>query len=151
MNPGAAWLPPDMIAGAVLAVPGVAALHPGPFGEVATHLPGRRVPGIRETGTETDDGTGTGPGIGPGTGAALEVHLVLWWGRPVLPTAEAVRRSLTALGASRVDVIVEDVALPEVVIPAAGAGAVVPDAISAGPAAPTGQRTSPRAPVEDLP
>ncbi|MGL5861474.1 MAG: hypothetical protein ACRCY9_09490, partial [Phycicoccus sp.] len=37
----------DRVAEAVLAVPGVAGLHGGTFGEVATYLPGRRVIGIR--------------------------------------------------------------------------------------------------------
>ncbi|MFD4183444.1 hypothetical protein ACFWPB_20405, partial [Rhodococcus sp. NPDC058514] len=38
--------PADLIADAVLAVPGVAGLHGGMFGEVATYLPGRRVLGV---------------------------------------------------------------------------------------------------------
>ena len=42
----------DSIAAAVLAVPGVAALHPGMFGEVGTYLPGRRVTGVRITDDE---------------------------------------------------------------------------------------------------
>ncbi len=32
---------------AVLAIPGVADMHDGMFGEIATYLPGRRVPGIQ--------------------------------------------------------------------------------------------------------
>ena len=39
----------DRLAAAVLAVPGVEALHPGMFDEVGTYLPGRRVAGIRIT------------------------------------------------------------------------------------------------------
>ncbi|MET8846037.1 hypothetical protein [Amycolatopsis sp. NPDC004625] len=37
----------DAIAAAVLALPAVAGLHSGRFGEIATLLPHRRVPGIR--------------------------------------------------------------------------------------------------------
>ncbi|OLR91838.1 hypothetical protein [Actinokineospora bangkokensis] len=40
-------LDPDVIAAAVRAAPGVADLHGGRFGEVATLLPGRRVTGVR--------------------------------------------------------------------------------------------------------
>jgi uncharacterized alkaline shock family protein YloU len=36
----------DLIAAAVLALPGVAGLHAGAFGTVATYLPGRRVAGV---------------------------------------------------------------------------------------------------------
>lgn len=42
----------DRIADAVLACPLVAGLHGGRFGEVATYLPGRRIPGVRVTPTE---------------------------------------------------------------------------------------------------
>jgi hypothetical protein len=37
----------DRIATAVQAGPHVAGLHSGRFGEIATYLPGRRVPGVR--------------------------------------------------------------------------------------------------------
>ena len=37
----------DRVAAAVRNVPGVADLHTGAFGEVATHLPGRRVGGVQ--------------------------------------------------------------------------------------------------------
>ena len=46
--------PAERLAAAVLAVPGVAALHPGMFGEVGTYLPGRRVAGIRITDNVVD-------------------------------------------------------------------------------------------------
>ncbi|MFB9376660.1 hypothetical protein ACFFKU_04395 [Kineococcus gynurae] len=52
---------PEAVGAAVLTVPGVARLHGGPFGEVATYLPGRRVTGVRL-------GDGTGP---------VEVHVVV--------------------------------------------------------------------------
>jgi uncharacterized alkaline shock family protein YloU len=68
----------------------VAGLHPGSYAEVASYLPGRRVVGVRCD------------------GRTVEVHVVLRWGDPVPATAEAIRRALTALGASTVDVVVED-------------------------------------------
>lgn len=84
----------DRVAIAVLGVPGVVGLHPGVFGEVATYLPGRRVDGVR---------------LRPDRS---EVHLVLAWGAPALPTAEAVRAAASALTGTPVDVSVEDVADP---------------------------------------
>lgn len=42
--------PADRVAEAVLAVPGVAGLNGGAFGEVATYLPGRRVVGVADRG-----------------------------------------------------------------------------------------------------
>jgi hypothetical protein len=91
----------DGIASAVLAVPGVTRLHPGLFGEVATHLPGRRVAGIRLT----DD--------------RAEVHVAIrvdWsdlQGGSVLDIAERARRAATAVAGVPVDVIVEDLALDD--------------------------------------
>ncbi|WP_103342320.1 hypothetical protein [Amycolatopsis sp. CA-126428] len=46
MTPGAG-IDPDRIAAAVQALAPVAGLHSGRFGEIATYLPGRRVPGVR--------------------------------------------------------------------------------------------------------
>jgi hypothetical protein len=60
--------PADRVAAAVRAVPGVADLHPGMFGEVGTYLPGRRVPGIR-----IDDG-------------AVQVHICVVFGASVRDT-----------------------------------------------------------------
>lgn len=42
----------DLITAAVLGCPSVMGLHGGRFGEVATYLPGRRVPGVRLAATE---------------------------------------------------------------------------------------------------
>lgn len=81
----------DRVAAAVRAVPGVADLHAGRFGEVATYLPGRRVDGVR---------------LRPQT---CEVHVVLWWGAAVLATADLVRQAARALTGTQVDVTVEDV------------------------------------------
>jgi len=83
----------DRIAAAVRAVPGVADLHPGMFGEVGTYLPGRRVPGVR-----IKDG-------------AVEVHLSVVFNASVQKAAAAVRSAVNAqLPGATVDIIVEDVA-----------------------------------------
>ncbi|WP_222710282.1 hypothetical protein [Quadrisphaera setariae] len=90
--------PVDVVAAAVLAVPGVAALHSGPLGGVATFLPGRRVAGValREDGTS--------------------VHLVLETTTDIRATAQAVHRAVEALGPAvapqPVHVHVEDLAAP---------------------------------------
>lgn len=84
----------DVIAAAVRAVPGVANLHTGAFGEVATYLPGRRVGGIR---------------LLPGR---CEVHVVIRWGSPVLATAAAIRAAAAASVTGPVDVTIEDVVVP---------------------------------------
>ena len=84
----------DVIAAAARSVPGVADLHTGAFGEAATYLPGRRVNGVQIR----DDVT--------------EVHLTLTWGAPVLATADEVRRVVSALVTTRVDITVEDVVGP---------------------------------------
>ncbi|MBP2390548.1 Asp23/Gls24 family envelope stress response protein [Aeromicrobium fastidiosum] len=85
----------EAVASAVLAVPGVNALHAGVFGEVATYLPGRRITGVRLG----DD--------------ACEVHVVLDWGTPVLQTADAVRVAVEPLVDGPVDVTVQDIAAPD--------------------------------------
>jgi uncharacterized alkaline shock family protein YloU len=88
----AAVEPADRIAAAVQAVPGVAGLHAGMFGEIGTYLPGRRVPGVRIT-----DG-------------AVAVHVTVMFDASVRDTAAAVRSSVAALlPGTAVDVTVEDV------------------------------------------
>lgn len=79
------------VAAAVRSVNGVADLHAGVFGEAATYLPGRRVPGVRIT----PEGT--------------EVHVALRLGAPIRATAQAVRRAVAAHVAGPVDVTVEDI------------------------------------------
>ena len=81
----------DAVVAAVRAVPGVAELHGGLFGEAATYLPGRRVAGVRII-----DGT-------------AEVHLSVRYGSSVHAVAGAVRRAVLGLVGGPVDVIVEDV------------------------------------------
>lgn len=93
-GPGAAPAPEelaDRVAAAVLSVPGVAGLHGGAFGEVATYLPGRRVAGVR---------------LGDELAA---VHVSVVYGVPVSETAEAVRAAVAPLLTTPVDVSVEDI------------------------------------------
>jgi len=84
----------DLVVASVTAVPGVAAMHPGSFGEAATYLPGRRVLGVQLR----DDGA--------------EVHVTLAWGADVLSTADAVRTAARAVVDRPVHVVVEDVLAP---------------------------------------
>lgn len=83
----------DLVAGTVLTVDGVADLHGGLFGEIATYLPGRQVPGIRLGSDDTTD-----------------IHIVVDWGVSVPGTADAVRRAVAPLVPGVVHVTVEDVA-----------------------------------------
>ena len=75
-------------------MPGVADLHGGSFGQVASYLPGRSVTGVR---------------IRPDV---TSIHVVLFWGTPVLSAAEQVRVAVLPLVdglSARVDVTIEDV------------------------------------------
>jgi len=81
----------DRIAAMVLAVPGVAGLHGGMFGEAATYLPGRRVSGIRTSDTGT------------------EIHVSVVYGAPVAEIAQRVRLAVAGLAPQPVGVTVEDV------------------------------------------
>jgi hypothetical protein len=83
---------PEALLAAVLAVPGVARMSGGRFGEVASYLPGRRVTGIR---------------VAP---ECVTVHIVLRPATPALPVAKAVRHAVRALaGAVRVDIGIDDI------------------------------------------
>lgn len=81
----------DLVAEAVLAVPGVHGLHGGAAGEIATYLPGRRVAGVRVR----DD--------------RCEVHLVLAYGTSLLEAADRAREAAARHVDTPVDVTVEDV------------------------------------------
>lgn len=82
----------DTVAGIARAVAGVAGLHPGMFGEVATYLPGRRVTGVRIF----DD--------------RIDVHISVLRGAAVRETAADVRAAVAAALPGRpVDVTVEDI------------------------------------------
>ncbi len=81
----------------------VARLSAGPFGEVATYLPGRRVPGVRLAGGQ------------------IEVHVVACWGVRVPELAAEVRAAVSpAAGGLPIDVHVDDVD-----VPGAGEGAQI--------------------------
>lgn len=89
---------PERIAEALLAHPAVAALSGGPFGTVASYLPGRRLPGIV---------------LGDG-GEPDRIAVVLRFGAPVDATAAELRRIVAgASGNRRVDVTVTDMEMPE--------------------------------------
>ncbi|WP_051026470.1 Asp23/Gls24 family envelope stress response protein [Nocardia higoensis] len=81
----------DRIAAAVTAVPGVAGLHPGMFGEAATYLPGRRVAGIR---------------VGE---RGVDIHVSVRFGVPIAQVAERIRAAVAAIDAGPVSIMVEDV------------------------------------------
>lgn len=73
----------------------VARISTGQFGEVATYLPGRRVPGVR---------------LGDGR---VEVHVVACWGAPVPALAAEVRAAVAAIAPGvPIDVYVDDVDIP---------------------------------------
>lgn len=84
----------DDVRASTLKVLGVAGLHPGPFGQVATYLPGRKVEGVRVRQDRT------------------EVHIVLQWRAGAVSTAAAVSAAVTALTGTPVDVYVQDVEDP---------------------------------------
>lgn len=81
----------DLVAAAALSVPGVAGLHSGSFGEVATYLPGRRVNGVRLL----EDVT--------------EVHVSVTYGTPVLETAAKIQAAVGPLVGTVVEVSIEDI------------------------------------------
>lgn len=84
----------ERVAAAVVAVPGVHALHVGVADEVASRLPGHRVAGVR-----LDD-------------ERCAVRVVLDHGAPVQATAEAVHRAVGALVDRPVHLSIEDIAPP---------------------------------------
>jgi hypothetical protein len=84
----------DAVAEAVLAHPSVLRLDGGPFGSIASHLPGRRLPGVR---------------IGAGD-EATEVAVVVALGVPFGRLADEIAvRVRTVLGPVPVDVTFSDV------------------------------------------
>ncbi len=87
----------ERVAATVTAHPGVARLHGGMFGAVATYLPGRRLIGVRI-------GVGDEP---------VEVGVVLTLDRPIPDIVAVLRREVSALcGGAAVDITVGDVDLP---------------------------------------
>ncbi|MCM0638762.1 hypothetical protein [Cellulomonas wangsupingiae] len=86
--------PAELAAAAALAVPGVAGLYPGAFGEIGTHLPGRRVAGVR---------TRSGP-----DGRSTDVHVVARLGCDLRALAADVHRAVQAAVGGDVHVVVDD-------------------------------------------
>lgn len=86
---------PEAVADRAAGCPSVARLAAGPLGDVATHLPGRRIPGVRIADGE------------------VEVHVVARWGTRVPDLAAEVRRAVGPItGGLPVAVHVDDVDVP---------------------------------------
>jgi hypothetical protein len=89
---------PVRVAEALLAHPAVAALSAGPYGTVASYLPGRRLTGVALGGPDEP----------------ARIAVVLRFGAPIEATAAELRRIVAgASGARRVDVVVTDLEMPE--------------------------------------
>lgn len=84
--------PAEVLHAVVTAVPGVVSLYRGSFGEIATYLPGRKVPGIRRS----HDGT--------------EVHVVVAQGADLRSVAAAVHRAAAPVADGPVHVFIDDLA-----------------------------------------
>lgn len=96
---------PDAVVAAALACPHVAAMSSGLAGEVATYLPGRRVPGLRLTDQE------------------VELHIVAKWGPSLPEVADAVRKAVAPVtGGLPTSVYVEDIEVPDEQGAVGGAG-----------------------------
>ena len=93
----------EAVAAAVLAHPGVARLSGGPFGTIASYLPGRRVVGVRLPLGDTDP---------------VEIAVVARMGMPLPLLADELGAAVVAVvGPVAVDVTVADVETAEVVRP----------------------------------
>jgi len=81
----------DDVVAAALSVAGVTGLHAGSYGEVGTHLPGRRVAGVRLLADVT------------------EVHVTVAMGSVLPQVARRVSEAVEPLVGHPVHVVVEDV------------------------------------------
>lgn len=104
---------PDRIAELVRTVPGVADLHGGVFGEVATYADGRRVAGVRLG--------------GGGHGPRVEIHLTAVYPADLPALADAVRARVAPHVDGPVDVVVQDVVASGTDIVASGTDAGASD------------------------
>jgi uncharacterized alkaline shock family protein YloU len=93
----AATAPAERIRDAVLSVPGVADMHSGTFGQIVTHLPGRRVRGVRIN------------------RSGVQVHVVVHLNVDIPAVAQQIRAAAVAAapGVGPYTVVVEDVAEPQ--------------------------------------
>jgi hypothetical protein len=99
----------EQVAAAVGAHPSVVRLHGGTFGDLATHLPGRRLVGVR---------------LGV-AGEPVELGVVLLLDRPIPGVVRSLRRLVSGMcGGAPVDVTVGDV-----VVPGMAAGAEPPTSV----------------------
>ena len=100
----------DAVAAIVRGCAGVSALDAGPFGEVASYLPGRTVPGVA-----VDD-------------SRIRVQVRSEWGIPAADVAALISAALAPLAGTRpVDVAIADIDDPPAAQPAeVAAGAVSP-------------------------
>ena len=93
----------EAVAAAVLAHPGVARLSGGPFGTIASYLPGRRVVGVRLPLEDNDP---------------VEIAVVARMGMPLPLLADELGAAVVAVvGPVAVDVTIADVETAEVVRP----------------------------------
>ena len=91
----------ERISAAVAACPSVADLHSGPFGEVATYLPGRQVAGVRIAGDDT--------ATDPQRVGTVEIHVAGRYPCPVAEIARDVRAAAaTVIPGLVVEVTIED-------------------------------------------
>lgn len=96
-----------------LGTPGVVALHPGPWGEAGTYLPGGMFSGIR---------------VDP---EKVEIHITVDYRHDLPKVVETLRQRVAAAMNRRVDIVVEDVAVePELTEPKSLSAS--PDAAAAG-------------------
>jgi hypothetical protein len=106
-RPGAAEV--DAVAAVVLGCPGVSALDGGRFGEIASYLPGRVVPGVA---VDED---------------RIRVQVRSAWGIPAAELAALITLALAPLAGPRpVDVTIADIDDPPPAPPAAAASVAVP-------------------------
>lgn len=87
--------PAERVAEIVLAVPGVAGLSSGAFGDLATYLPGQRLAGVRQR------------------QGRIEIGIVLQWGASAAPVVRTVRQAVLDEIGGPVDITISDVAAPE--------------------------------------
>jgi hypothetical protein len=104
----------DLIAAATRACPLVADLHSGAYGEVATYLPGRRVPGVRIT------------------PVAVEIHVV----GHLAPSMSWIAAQIRDAVKDRVGGLPVDVTIEDVVVPGAVPARPAPTSDPAGPTSP---------------
>jgi hypothetical protein len=98
----------DAVAAIVRGCAGVSALDGGPFGEVASYLPGRTVPGVA-----VDD-------------SRIRVQVRSRWGVPAADVAAVIAAALAPLAGPRpVDVTIADIDDPPVVLAAPVAASAV--------------------------